>query len=109
MFKTVANYLGLKTPVRRTTLKSVGNSLLIVTVLGGIIIIPTFIIYLEQANQLLEAQEKIEAGFNNVDSLVTKIESHRNNDAEIINQAVERLGMVNVEELPETGNVESSE
>lgn len=109
MFKTVANYLGLKTPARRTTLKSVWNSLLIVTVLGGIIIIPTFIIYLEQANQLLEAQERIEAGFNNVDSLATKIESHRTGDTEIINQTVERLGMVNVEELPETENVESSE
>jgi len=97
MFRGLANYLGLRVSEKRTTLRSVGNSLLIIAGAGFLIVMPTFLVYVDQANQLLTMQGTIDEGFDKAEKLEAEISESINGDN--VDEAEERLGVVKIAEL----------
>jgi hypothetical protein len=92
MFDYVRNYLGLKTPTKRTTFKTLRNSLLIVLGAGAFILTPTFLVHVDQANQLLQMQTTIKEGFQTIDDTAEKL-ANNSNPEQIQEQAEKRLGL----------------
>lgn len=96
MLDTVRNYLGLKTPQKRTNIKTINNSLLIIAGFGLVVLTPTLLVHIDQANQLLQMQTTIEEGFTKIDETVNTLQQTSNID-HIKKTAAERLGLTTVE------------
>lgn len=101
MFNGLSRFLGLNVGFKRTTLRSVTNSLVIVGAFGGVVLFPTFMVYVEQANELKNMDENIVSSFNKVDDLKEEIINVGGKDF-LLNEAQDRLKMVSsVSEEPE--------
>lgn len=93
MFNGVYRFLGLNVGEKRTTVRSIFNSMLVVFALGGVILFPTFMVYVEQANQLKNMDENIIVSFDKVDALKEEIRNVGRKDF-LLNEAQDRLKMV---------------
>jgi hypothetical protein len=109
MFNGVYRFLGLNVGEKRTTVRSVFNSFLIIGAFGGVILFPTFMVYVEQANQLKNMDENIVLSFEKVDALKEEIRNVGGKDF-LLNEAQDRLKMVSsVAEEPNTENTVESQ
>jgi hypothetical protein len=102
MFDSIRNYLGLKTPNKKTTFITIRNSLLIVAAFGVFILTPTFLVHVDQANQLLQMQTTIEEGFQKIETTAENLKSNRNPE-NLEQEAEQRLGLT-IKELQKNEN-----
>jgi cell division protein FtsB len=92
MLTGLYRFLGWRVPARRTTFKSVFNSVFVVTVFGAVLLFPNFMVYVDQANQLKEMDANIQAGFNNIDALVDEVKNV-GDEQFLLSEAEKRLRM----------------
>jgi cell division protein FtsB len=93
MFDGFYRFLGLNVNHKKTSFKSIRNSLLLVVGLAAAVISPTFLVYVDQANQLKQMEANIALSFDKVDDLKNEINSIQDKTY-ILEQAQERLKMV---------------